>query len=177
MPGIYVANTDDYQVNMNALNQVSAVDGVLCNDLLIENDPAVVSVVSPPKHGFLSLATDGSFVYVPDVDFVGVDTFTYRAANAYQSSEPATVSLTVNRNNSLIGLVRLSPNPAHDVVNIRSAGVMTELFIYDSKGAFVLQEALNGTETQLNVSTFHAGLYLLRIKVGDEELVQKLIVK
>jgi len=177
MPGIYVANTDDYQVNMNALNQVSAADGVLCNDLLIENDPAEVSVVSPPKHGFLSLATDGSFVYVPDVDFAGVDTFTYRAANAYQSSEPATVSLTVNANNSLIGLVRLSPNPAHDTVNIRSAGVMTELLIYDSKGAFVLQEALNETETQLNVSTFHAGLYLLRIKVGDEELVQKLIVK
>ena len=55
----------------------------------------------------------------------------------------------------------------HDVVNIRSAGVMTELLIYDSKGTFVFQKALNETETQLNVSTFHAGLYLLRIKVGD----------
>src|SRR5262249_52038078 len=36
------------------------------------------SVMDGPHHGTLTLNTDGSFTYVPNADFAGQDTFTYR---------------------------------------------------------------------------------------------------
>jgi hypothetical protein len=176
-PGIFIPFTDSYQVKMNGINRITVSEGLLNNDLLVENDTAGAFVVSPPAHGFLALNYDGSFNYLPDVDYYGTDSFTYRAANAYQKSEPVTVNLQVIKDASLIGLVRLSPNPAEDYVTVRSAGKMTELRIYDANGNFIEKQALNTNEAQVSVSSLRSGLYLIYVKVGDEQLVQKLIIR
>ena len=54
---------------------VDATAGVLANDSHPDEAEAYVGV--EPEHGSLALAADGSFVYEPDENFVGTDTFTY----------------------------------------------------------------------------------------------------
>ncbi len=48
-----------------------------------------------PEHGTVSLADDGSFVYYPNGDFTGTDTFTYQYSNYLGWSEECTVTVTV----------------------------------------------------------------------------------
>ena len=68
-----------------------AAPGVLANDI-----GAVSAIrVGGPSNGTLTLNADGSFSYRPDEDFVGVDSFTYKARNGAVDSSVATVTITV----------------------------------------------------------------------------------
>jgi len=75
-----VANDDAYTTDENTPLIVDA-PGVLANDSDPENDPLIALLDGPPSNGDLSLNPDGSFVYTPTLNFSGVDTFTYLAAD------------------------------------------------------------------------------------------------
>ena len=51
--------------------------------------------VTATCHGSLTLNTDGSFSYTPNVGFWGTDSFTYTATDGHATSAPATVTITV----------------------------------------------------------------------------------
>ena len=69
--------------------------GVLGNDTDGESDPLTAELVTEPEHGTLSLNGDGSFIYTPDADYNGPDSFTYLARDPFDPSEPVTVTLDV----------------------------------------------------------------------------------
>ena len=50
---------------------------------------------SGPSHGQLAFYDDGSFLYTPDANYHGSDSFTYHVTDGVVSSCPVTVSLTV----------------------------------------------------------------------------------
>ncbi|MCK6498216.1 MAG: Ig-like domain-containing protein [Nitrospira sp.] len=77
---------------------VVAVPGVLGNDIEVDNDPLIVSLVlgSGPSNGTLTLNPDGSLNYLPSLNFNGTDTFRYIVNDGVSDSTPATVSITVN---------------------------------------------------------------------------------
>jgi len=54
------------------------------------------AVASPPAHGTLSPIGGGRTTYAPDPAFRGSDSFTYTAADANGTSNPATISITVS---------------------------------------------------------------------------------
>ena len=68
---------------------------VLANDSDAEGDELTAELVEGTANGTLELNPDGSFVYTPNEGFSGSDSFTYRASDGSDVSEPATVSLTV----------------------------------------------------------------------------------
>src|SRR5206468_3052648 len=70
--------------------------GVLANDGDVDGDPLTAIAVSNPTHGSLTLNNDGSFTYIPALNYNGPDSFTYKA-NDGQADSPtnATVSITV----------------------------------------------------------------------------------
>jgi alkaline phosphatase len=68
---------------------------VLSNDTDPENDPIAVESVTQPSNGIA--ANNGTNVtYTPNPDFSGADTFTYLATDGANSSNVATVTITVN---------------------------------------------------------------------------------
>ena len=73
-------------------------DNVLGNDSDVDNPVGMLTaaIVTPPAHGVVSLAADGSFTYTPDADFNGADSFTYQASDGEAVSNTATVHITVN---------------------------------------------------------------------------------
>jgi VCBS repeat-containing protein len=90
-----VANNDSYSVDEDNVLSVPA-PGVLANDTDVENDSLSAVLVTNVVHGSLALNSNGSFVYVPDPDFNGVDSFTYVASDGQNNSNIATVTITIN---------------------------------------------------------------------------------
>ena len=72
-----------------------APNGVLANDSDVDNDPLSAKLVSAPSHGATVLNADGSFSYMPDQDFSGLDSFSYRASDGLANSNIATVQISV----------------------------------------------------------------------------------
>jgi len=96
-----IALDDEYEVKKNVALVVPVEKGVLANDW----DPDAGSmlaalVVDEPDHGVLEPNSDGSFTYTPALDYVGEDTFTYKANDQWLDSEIATVSLTITSTNN-----------------------------------------------------------------------------
>jgi VCBS repeat-containing protein len=69
--------------------------GVLLNDDDVDSGVLSAVLASGPSNGTLTLHNDGALNYVPNPDFVGTDSFTYRASDGTDASAPATVVITV----------------------------------------------------------------------------------
>src|SRR6058998_1259129 len=94
------ATTEIYTV-MNTLSLHDALPisviapGVLANDTDVDADTLSAVLVSNPTHGTLTLNSDGSLVYMPALNFNGIDSFTYKANDGQAQSGVATVTITV----------------------------------------------------------------------------------
>ena len=71
-----VAQNDDYNTQQDAQLIIDA-PGVLFNDIDPNGDPMSAVLVDNVTNGALTLAADGSFIYDPDLNFNGQDSFTY----------------------------------------------------------------------------------------------------
>ena len=94
-----VAAHDVYATPVNEPRNISAARGVLVNDVDPQHDDITATLLVQPKFGSVTLAADGSFNYMPATDFVGIDWFTYEAADHALTSRPATVTIQVTPTN------------------------------------------------------------------------------
>jgi uncharacterized repeat protein (TIGR01451 family) len=93
-----VANNDSYSTNQNTPLTVLGA-GVLANDTDADNNPLTTVIVTNPSHGAsFTLNSNGSFSYTPVANYVGPDSFTYRANDGEKNSNVATVTIAVNDN-------------------------------------------------------------------------------
>jgi N-acetylneuraminic acid mutarotase len=90
-----IAADDSYTVEQDQTLTVAA-PGLLANDSDPDGDPLTAALLTDPAHGSVTVNADGSFSYTPDSGFIGVDTFTYRAFDGLDYSNPATVTITVS---------------------------------------------------------------------------------
>ena len=70
--------------------------GVLANDSSSTSNPLTAVLDMGPSHGSLQLNANGSFIYRPEADFTGVDSFTYSAVDTSLSSNLVSVEITLN---------------------------------------------------------------------------------
>lgn len=91
------AEDDSYTTTTNTQLSISAPNGILINDI-----PSVVGVTAytPPLNGNLIMFRDGSFDYLPNNNFVGVDVFNYVMNDGLGGAGTATVTIVVTALNS-----------------------------------------------------------------------------
>lgn len=104
-----VAVNDVFNVQEDATFDISlgtALDGVLANDtdsdilglpdiLGLGDVVLTANLVTSTSHGSLLFLPTGTFIYTPDPDFTGIDTFTYQASDLLSQSNVATVTFNV----------------------------------------------------------------------------------
>ena len=101
-----IANDDpSYSIGEDGVLNVAAI-GVLANDTdsalaALTVPPASSSLVGSTSSGSLALAADGSFIYTPNADFNGMDSFTYRANDGTLDSNVASVFIEVTPGNDV----------------------------------------------------------------------------
>jgi hypothetical protein len=64
----------------------------------VEGGPLAYSLVTPPAHGILG-GSAPNFIYTPDTDYSGPDSFTFRVNDGGLDSSPATVNIAVSKGN------------------------------------------------------------------------------
>jgi len=138
-----VAVTDSYTVNEDATLTVNVADGVLSNDTDVEGDARTAEVVTNPAHGTLTLNANGSFTYTPTANYSGADSFTYRAKDANEQSQPITVTITVNGVND-------APTAGNDSKSVTNDGSTQEVdvLVNDSDGPIETQPVTITAVTQ-----------------------------
>ena len=80
-----VSTSEDTPVTVNVLGNDSDPDG----------DPLVVTGFSQPANGTVTQLSNGTFEYTPDLNFFGIDTFTYTITDGVTGSDTATVTINV----------------------------------------------------------------------------------
>ncbi|MEM7114954.1 MAG: Ig-like domain-containing protein [Chloroflexota bacterium] len=111
-----VAASDDYTIDENTILTETA-PGVLANDEDADGDGLTAVLTSNVRSGSLSLNPNGAFSYQPAPDFVGSDSFSYRASDGQAMSEPVTVNIVVNN-------VNVAPTAADDEYVVEMDGVL-----------------------------------------------------
>ncbi|MGB0903804.1 MAG: Ig-like domain-containing protein, partial [Mangrovicoccus sp.] len=86
---------DTYSVLEDGVLTVSAMSGLLVNDSDPNGDSLTAMLRSGPAHGTLTLMPNGNFVYTPDADFAGSDSFTYWAVDPEGAQDWGTVTINV----------------------------------------------------------------------------------
>lgn len=71
--------------------------GVLDNDEDIDSSTLTVSLLTQPQKGDLLLSEDGAFTFTPTGNNYGEDTFTYVISDGELTSDPVTVTITINQ--------------------------------------------------------------------------------
>jgi uncharacterized repeat protein (TIGR01451 family) len=89
-----VANNDSYITEEDTALSV-AVPGILSNDSDVDGSLLSATLVAGPGRGTVVLQPNGSFIYLPNTNFHGTDSFTYSAADGAAESAPATVTIIV----------------------------------------------------------------------------------
>jgi VCBS repeat-containing protein len=104
------AGADAYSIHANTTLSVGPGSGVLQNDSDV-NGGAISSVLaSGPAHAAsFGLNSDGSFSYTPVTDFIGGDSFSYRASDGTLASALTNVTISVTNT---------SPVARNDVVTL-----------------------------------------------------------
>jgi hypothetical protein len=90
-----VAFPDAYLVQSGEVLDVSAVEGLLKNDLDPDGDPIIVTSIVAPSHGTLDIATDGSFTYTPDAGFEGNETLSYTISDGNDLGGPGVLDIEI----------------------------------------------------------------------------------
>lgn len=110
---MFVVNEDD------VLNEPAP--GVLDNDSDRLDFDLSASLVTGPENGTLVLNADGSFIYTPDANFFGPDSFVYRATSPDGRFREATVDIDV---------LPVNDDPtANDDIASADSGVAEDIFV------------------------------------------------
>ncbi len=73
--------------------------GVLANDTDVDTASLTATMGTSPTHGSVILASDGTFIYTPNADFNGEDSFSYTAGDGEFVSSETVVTITVTPEN------------------------------------------------------------------------------
>ena len=106
------AQDDTYTALEDVVLMVNA-PGVLGNDSDVDST-LIAAVVDDVDHGTLSLAADGSFLYLADLNFFGTDTFIYEVSDGQGGTDTATVTITVEAVNDPVLAVDDGATTAED---------------------------------------------------------------
>lgn len=138
-------------VQGGTLTAVAGVDDLLDNDSDVEGDALAVTTtpIVATTNGSLTLAVDGSFEYVPDAGFRGMDSFTYEVTDGNGGSATAVATIDVMQ----WGLSCDSPAP-HGILGDTSTdfiynpvtGLMTVRLDTDIAGDELLDITIPGPE-------------------------------
>lgn len=92
---VIVAGDDEYSVAKNEELNMSA-PGVLANDYDPYENVLECVLETDVSHGLLILDANGAFSYTPDIDYVGMDSFTYAVEDVNSARRSQAASVTIN---------------------------------------------------------------------------------
>jgi len=73
--------------------------------------------------------------------------------------------------------VSVFPNPSSGIFNLQSEQEITQLEIYNAISEKIYEPEINANNTEIDLTSYPAGVYFIRIKTGSKVLIQKLVIQ
>ncbi|HVD99717.1 MAG TPA: T9SS type A sorting domain-containing protein [Cytophagaceae bacterium] len=92
-------------------------------------------------------------------------------------ADPSTTAVTASVNNSLISVY---PNPAKEQINLDLSAMNAgeaKVKVMNANGMLVYESVVSNTNTVINSSTFHKGIYMVQVTAGDKISNQKVVIE
>lgn len=93
-----------------------------------------------------------------------------------QYAQSFRVNTTLSNGDNALELIALYPNPTSNIVTVANAE-NAQLTVFDMLGRVIVNTESTSNNHQINVSSFEAGTYFVRIELDGQSLVKKLVVK
>jgi hypothetical protein len=93
--GIPIPQPDQYTIDEDTSLLTTGANSVLQNDIDPEESPLTATLVNPPVLGQFEFFPNGTFNFIPQKNYHGLDSFTYKISDGKQSSEPVKVDLLI----------------------------------------------------------------------------------
>jgi len=74
-------------------------------------------------------------------------------------------------------LFQIYPNPAAELVNVKSPVTIDRIHILNNNGQLVLDEEVNSMEYQIDVSKYDTGIYFIKLETSEGVILRKVAVK
>jgi large repetitive protein len=134
------AADDTYTLDEDDRLYIGVERGVLANDADVDGDALTWTLLTEPTHGRLVPNEDGGFVYYPDLDYAGVDSFAYEVSDGTVTSNRATATITMNPiNDSPVGTFT-------DVTTSEDTAVTATLGAYDIDSTDLTYTVMSGPD-------------------------------
>lgn len=166
---------DDFR---SLASNTSSVFDATANDIDCGNVPNILVL---PVNGVANVESNGFISYSPLVNFVGVDSLTYTLCSDVNPNQCATAKVYYEVVTGIKDVatysITIAPNPANELVQL-SLGTNEEstITIYN----FLGQAYFNATftsSTQINVSDFPVGAYVMKIENAKGSATRKLMIR
>ncbi len=170
-------------VDLEILNLIGEGNIPNENDVTLTWDlPA--ACVAPDSY---SIYRDGSMIASDVTELTYVDAgmaagyFEYYVVAVYyfgesDPSDPVYVLIT-GINNHDATMFQIFPNPATDLVNVKTPVEMTSIRVLNNLGQVVVDEVLNTQIFQIDVSQFESGIYYIKLETDEGSIVKKIAIE
>ena len=116
--------------------------------------------------------TSGSFQETVDFN-PGVGTFNLTSAGTYDIFVHKMSQTTVFSENELLKAIKVYPNPAQEYINLKTNSNEFTIEILNIVGQVLIREK---SKKVIDIQTLSAGTYFVKVKTGEIEYQQKIIV-
>ncbi len=165
-------------VNLNALNEVNlnlGSDTTIClEDQFVLNGPLGY------QYSWQDESTNQFFLVDGEALGVGTHSFILSVENEFGCSALDAISVTVdvcdNVEEALLGF-ECYPNPAQDVLTIKSTEAQGEVSIWSAHGKWIKSVPMNDYIKTISIADLAAGTYLMRYTLSEGRATQRMIVK
>ena len=179
---------DDYATT--DINTYVMID-VLANDKDSDNNILKIASVTQPANGKV-LTNDSYVVYDPDIDFIGLNEFSYKVTD-YRDTLTVKVHVTVNPVTGIepgselyqkFALLDIHPNPFINETKIKyrlPSPTTVNITIYNLYGVKII-ELVNGFRTEGNHEIIYnsgglcAGIYYCIMEAGKLKAMQRMVI-
>ncbi|MEQ1852782.1 MAG: Calx-beta domain-containing protein, partial [Chthoniobacteraceae bacterium] len=151
----YLSTTDAF-VTVGAAQTAPVITGIISNDSDPEGQQVRgATIVSGTTNGAVTLNPEGTFVYTPNLNFTGTDSFTYTVNDGFMTSNVATVTITVAPvNDPPVNSVPGAQTTNEDTPLVFSSGNGNLISISDvDAGGGIVRVTLNPTNGRVTLST------------------------
>lgn len=150
--------------------------GVLANDADNENNPLSAVLVSNVSHGNLTLGANGQFVYIPNDNYSGSDSFMYRPHDGSVAGNAVTVTINITPvNNPPVAVSDFVTIPEDGSLNVRvvdndydpEGASLTVVAAYTTNGTAIVNNSGSGGRVRFTPEPNFHGIVVFSYTVTD----------
>lgn len=167
--------------NVTVVNVSTISIDILENDEVDNLSNINITIIDAPDHGTLTQSTY-NFIYDPNDNFLGVDSFVYQICNNQNECETAVVTIDVTQWDGMEDIsdnfLQLTPNPFNESFNFSLTSLhvkSAQVYIYDIQGKLVWNSIVSNEKNyKVSTSQWSTGMYFLHLVTEDGNVVKKI---